>query len=470
MNLIKYIFTAFFALSSLGNAQLKSPKNVIIMISDGCGYNHIQATDLYQNGEFNSQKYESFPYKYFVSTYPAKADQWDKVYYNAAPYSTLDAWTQFDYVNHNMTCSSAAGTAISTGVKTYNGAVCMDLDRNKLKNLSDLAKEKHKAAGVVTSVEWSHATPACFVAHNESRENYSQIAKEMIFDSKMDVVMGCGHPYYDANGVKKDKPNTFKYVGDSLTWNMLQKGEAKLGDKSVQDIDGDGKPDAWTFIEKKEDFEKLCSGKAPKRVIGTAQVYQTLQQSRGLKSDNYFKGDKIGEEDPKELLASETKTVPELKTMALGALNVLKNNENGFFLMVEGGAIDWAAHSNQTGRMIAEEINFNKTVESVIDWIETNSSWDETLLIVTADHETGYITAPYNGEFGKSWETLPKTPKGQMPNIQWNSLNHTNSLVPLFAKGQGGQYFKIFADETDIKRGRYINNTEIAQLIFLLWE
>ena len=194
-----------------------------------------------------------------------------------------------------------------------------------------------------------------------------------------------------------------------------------------------------------------------------------MQQARGLKDESYFNGTKLLAEDPAELIKNATATVPELKTMAQGAINVLDNNKNGFFLMIEGGAVDWAAHGNQTGRMIAEQIYFNQTVEAVINWVETNSSWDETLLIITADHETGYITAPYSGEKGVNWEQLPKTPKGQLPNIQWNTTHHTNSLVPLFAKGAGSECLNLFADETDLKRGKYLNNSEIAQMIFMLW-
>lgn len=447
----------------------KTPKNIIIMISDGCGYNHIQATNLYQYGEFDAQKYEKFPVKLFMSTYPAVADLNDKVYFPSRGYSSVDAWSDFRYVLQDPTCSSASGTAIATGVKTKNGALGKDINKNNVKNLTELAKEKGKAAGVITSVEWSHATPACFVAHNDSRENYEQIAQEMLLESKLDVIMGCGHPYYDADGKKLDKAKTYKFVGGEKVWNDLTINKAKLAEKDVQDIDGDGKPDAWRFIETKEDFAALTQGDTPKRVLATAQVYQTLQQARGLKDESYFSGTKLLAEDPADLIKNATPNVPELKTMAQGAINVLDNNKNGFFLMIEGGAIDWAAHGNQTGRMITEEMYFNKTVEAVIDWVETNSSWDETLLIVTADHETGYITSPYNGEKGVNWEQLPKTPKGQLPNIQWNTTHHTNSLVPLFAKGAGSECLNIFADETDLKRGKYLNNSEIAQMIFMLW-
>ncbi len=245
----------------------KTPKNIIIMISDGCGYNHIQATDLYQNGEFESQKYEQFPVKLFMSTYPAVADWNDKVFFPTRPYSSVDAWSDFRYVLQDPTCSSASGTAIATGVKTYNGALGKDLNKQNLKNLTELAKEKGKAAGVITSVEWSHATPACFVAHNESRENYEQIAKEMLLDSKLDVIMGCGHPNYDADGNKLDKANTYKFVGGEKVWTDLKNANNSLAGKQVQDIDGDGKADAWKLIESKEDFIALTKGETPKRIL-----------------------------------------------------------------------------------------------------------------------------------------------------------------------------------------------------------
>lgn len=455
-------------------SQGKTPKNVIIMISDGCGYNHIQATDLYQYGEFNSQSYEKFPVKYFVSTYPGMADIGDSIFYQPAPYNTDSAWTNFNYVKRDMTCSAAAGTALATSFKTYNGSIGMRADKKKeLPNLCELAKSKNKSAGVVTSVQWCHATPATFVAHNLYRDNYSQIAKYMLLDSKVDVIMGCGHPYYDEDGKKRDFAKTFNYVGDSLTWNYLNCGaltfKYKDSSKTVQDVDGDGAPDAWTLIESKKDFEKLTTGNTPKRVLGTAQVYKTLQQERGFHDANYFNGQKLPAEDPDSLIKNSTQTVPELSTMALGAINVLDNNKNGFFLMIEGGAIDWAAHGNQTGRTIAEEIRFNNTVNAVIDWVEKNSSWDETLLIVTADHETGYITQPFTSNPPQNWEQLPKSEKGKIPNIQWNSTNHTNSLVPMFAKGAGSELFKVLADENDIKRGKYIDNTEIPKVVMILW-
>ncbi len=83
--------------------------------------------------------------------------------------------------------------------------------------------------------------------------------------------------------------------------------------------------------------------------------------------------------------------------MTKAALNVLDDDPNGFFIMIEGGAVDWAAHANQSGRLIEEMNDFNKSIEAVIRWIDTNSNWNETLVIITADHETGHLTGPGSG-------------------------------------------------------------------------
>ena len=84
--------------------------------------------------------------------------------------------------------------------------------------------------------------------------------------------------------------------------------------------------------------------------------------------------------------------VPNLALMTKGALNVLDNDPDGFFLMVEGGAVDWANHANQLGRLIEEQNDFNDAVDVAIEWIKANGGWEKNLLIVTGDHECGYLT------------------------------------------------------------------------------
>jgi alkaline phosphatase len=112
--------------------------------------------------------------------------------------------------------------------------------------------------------------------------------------------------------------------------------------------------------------------------------------------------------------------------------------------------------------MIEEQIDFNQAVEAVVYWVQQNSNWGETLVIVTGDHECGYLTGPGSNP---TWELIVNNDEGSLPGMQWNSDNHTNSLIPFFAKGDASRCFKAHADEEDIVRGAYIDNTEIGQVI-----
>jgi alkaline phosphatase len=125
--------------------------------------------------------------------------------------------------------------------------------------------------------------------------------------------------------------------------------------------------------------------------------------------------------------------------------------------------------------MIEEQIDFNKSIDATVAWVEKNSSWDETLLIVTGDHETGYLTGP-DSETEQGGDQVPiKNPiknmgKQHLPEMEWQSGSHTNSLIPFFAKGFGSDKFASMADEIDPVRGNYLDNTEIAKVIFELLE
>lgn len=418
----------------------KDVKNVILLISDGWGYNQILATNYYTEGVGKAQVYENFPTKLAMSTYSTggigSADDLTSVY------NPLTIWNSFDLMKRNPTDSAAAGTAMSTGTKTYDAAIGVDEQEENLTHIAEILEEKGKATGVVSSVEFSHATPASFVAHNASRNNYSDIANEMIKDSATDVIMGAGNPRYDDNGNLKSAPN-YKYVGGVDTWNALVEGSLE-----VSDANGDGTVDPWTLIQTKEEFEALTTGETPNRLIGVPQVHTTLQQGRD--------GDK-------KAAAYDTPAndnVPTLATMTSGALNVLDKDDDGFFLMVEGGAIDWAGHANQSGRLIEEQAEFNDAVEAACNWVEENSSWSETLVIVTGDHETGYLT----GTAGV-YDEVVNQGEGIMPTMAWNSGDHTNQLIPFFAKGRGAEIFKKMANEFDPIRGSYLDNTEMSEVI-----
>jgi alkaline phosphatase len=329
---LAYVFIAVFVVGCTGAAKPRGnfvcfnhpPKNVIILIADGAGFNHFRAADYYQCGRVPCLPYEGlpagagFPAKLAITTFPA-----------GGSYDPNAARDSFDYVNAGCTDSAAAATAMATGVKTYNTAIGVDVNGAPLLNLLERAEQLGKSTGVVTSVPFSHATPAGFVVHNVYRDNYTQIADDMVTKSAAEVIMGCGNPLFDADG--KPRPSQYQYVS-SKTWSDLNAGLAGA------DADGDGVPDHWTLVQTRTKFQNLATGPTPKRVCGIAQVADTLQEHR---SGNAFAA-------PYQVPL--TQTVPTLEEMTRAALNVLDDDPNGFFIMIEGGAVDWAAHANQSGR------------------------------------------------------------------------------------------------------------------------
>ncbi len=424
-------------------SQPPAPKNIIVLISDGCGFNQVEATSFYEHGKTGMQVYEQFPVTLACTTYPA----------HSVGYNPDSVWASFDYVRIKPTDSAASGTAIATGVKTYNGALGVDTLKKPVENIVERMENEGKSSGVVSSVFFSHATPAAFLAHNESRSNYAAIAESMVLDSRAEVIMGCGHPWYGDSG-EMISDTTWKFVGGPDLWQAMNEGGVG------GDADGDGHDDPWKLIMDRSEFQALAEGNTPERIIGVAKVAATLQQKR--------KGDVNAE--PYAVPFNEN--VPTLAEMTRGALNVLDNNRRGFFLMIEGGAVDWSGHANQSGRLIEEQAGFNEAVEAVVGWVEQNSNWDETLVVVTSDHETGYLTGPGSDPKNQTadaiteiWQPIRNNGKGELPGMEWHSGGHTNSLVPFYAKGRGSERFAQHVRGTDPVRGPYIDNTGIGKVM-----
>ncbi len=440
-------------------ASVPGPKNIIVMIGDGMGYNHSLAASYYRFGLPEKQVYYSFPVKYAMSTYPA--DGWG--------YDGSQAGNKFDYVKSKTTESSAAATAMATGVKTNDGMVGVDPTGKALVNWFQAAETADKATGVVTTVELSDATPAGFVAHNISRDDIESIAQEMILQSGTDVIMGAGNPDYDDNAEQLDvKSNTHHWVGGAATWTMLQTGMVQY------DVDGDGVAETTKLIQSRPEFQALMTDpNPPERLVGVIHAYSASQQNRCRD----LKGNPISITPttpcPSQYLLAAPSAVPlntgvpTLTEEALGAINVLQKDPDGFALMIEGGAIDHAAVANQPGRLIEEQIDFDQAVEAVVNWVDTHSNWNETLLIVTADHEAGYLWGPNSdGSNGNKWQPLINNGIGKVPGMQFYETGHTNSLVRLYAKGAYASYFDTMVADTDPMRGPYIDNTGIAEVMF----
>ncbi|MFZ1291634.1 MAG: alkaline phosphatase [Melioribacteraceae bacterium] len=451
----------------------KNPKNVILFISDGCGFNHVDAASYYQFGKTGEQIYEKFPVKLAMSTY----------YLHGNKYNPDSAWTNFDWLKKNATESAGAASAMATGFKTSKKAISFDTLNRPLETIVDKFEKLGKSTGVISTVPFSNATPAAFVAHNENRQNYKEISEEMILKSKVDVIMGGGHPFYNPNGTLVNKlaeryighkeiwdlnnggkpisdedgklieESEFRYVGGKDVWNMLSNGTAG------NDANGDEKIDLWNFIQDRESFQKYMIGETPKRLIGVFKSGQASQVERDTTDENWT-----------PFSIPFIQSIPTLTEMTLSAINVLDENKNGFFLMAEGGAVDWAAHDHFLNRTIEEQIDFNLAVEAACKWVEENSNWDETLIIVTADHETGYLLGPNSNlenakTISEKWKPLKNNGANKMPDVEWFSGGHTNSLVPFYAKGIGSLKFLENIKGNDPVHGKYIDNTDIGVIV-----
>lgn len=455
-------------------------RHVIVMIADGAGFNTFRAASMYQ-GKWDSaegrgmQVYDgpnwtklaaqTFPLN--TSKTPLGTNQQDP----ALVYDPAKAWdpaTGYKWLDAGYTDSAAAGTALSTGVKTYNYSInWSDLNQPIEPTISELAKSVGLATGVVTSVEWSHATPAAFSnAHSAERDAYEKIAQQMLQGGVLDVIMGAGNPDFDNDG-KPWKPSRPK------------KTEAQIAAETAKGITGEiaadreykyvGGKEAWLAIEAarktpgglylgfrpvstKAEFEALCEGDVPEKVLGTAQAATTLQQARA----------KIGDKHPDEDTPLNA-NVPTLVTMTRGALNVLGRNPNGFFLMIEGGAVDWANHNNMPGRTIQEQIDFHLAIDTVVEWVETHSNWEETLVVITSDHETGLLWGPQSDK--QPFQPLVDNGPGKIPGLMYHSKKHSNSLVPLFARGVGAESLNTLVVGNDPVFGAYVDNTSITKVL-----
>jgi len=490
-------------------AQSAGAKNVILMISDGIGFNGWLAADYYE-GKAGTQSYQTarpdgtapvvlgqthWALNMIDPTGRVLAD--DSPLEQAAGaveqgYDPTTRWSQFERTFRNdfgpvgipytsYTDSSSAATALYTGRKTVNGRVNKDWNAaNDLRTIAQIADVQGRATGAVSTVQASHATPAAVWSHNVSRGNMAEIFNEMVA-SGLDVIMGAGHPEFDVSGrpvePAADDPEAFEYVGGAETWGALT---------------GRGGLNGFAFIDEKGEFEALARGEnLPEKVVGIVQANRTTQADReGLPAADTLSG------------MAFVENVPSLETMTLAALNVLNQNPNGFFLMSEGGAVDWMGHANDMPRFIEEQVDFNRAVDAAIAWIETNSSWDETLLIVTSDHETGGVWGEgtwTNGTGGPVAESVADEAAveaarfhpaedvfneflavqdrgaGNLPGFQWASGNHTNEMVPLWAFGAGAERFIEHARHDQGAAalwgepygwdGRYVDNTAVFHVM-----
>lgn len=297
------------------NAKIK---NVIFLIGDGMGTSYTTAHRYMKDDPATKQMERTEFDKYLVGTQMTYAED----------------------EHENITDSAAAGTAMSSGVKTYNAAIAVDNDQSEVKTVLEKAKEIGKSTGLVATSEITHATPAAFGAHDISRKNMDAIANDYYDDlingeHKVDVLLGGGLK----NFVRKDRNLTEEFKKDGYSY-VTNRNEL-LNDKNskILGLFADGGMDK--MIDRSED-------------------------------------------------------TPSLEDMTKSAIDHLSKDKDGFFLMVEGSQIDWAGHDNDIVATMSEMEDFEKAFKAAIDFAEKDG---HTLVVATADHSTGGLSVGANGQY-----------------------------------------------------------------------
>jgi alkaline phosphatase len=331
---------AFGSLVGTFNAEAKNEgkenraeiKNVIFLVGDGMGVSYTSAYRYLKDNPNTTEAEKTEFDKYLVGnqmTYPEDAEQ-------------------------NVTDSASAATAMSAGIKTYNNAIAVDNDGSEVKTVLEAAKENGKATGLVATSEITHATPASFGAHDETRKNMNGIADDY-FDElvngehKIDVMLGGG-------------------------LSNFERADRNLAEEFQKD--------GYSYVTNKQD---LLNNKNEK-ILG-------LFAPGGM-----------------DKMIDRSEETPSLQEMTKSAIERLNQDKDGFFLMVEGSQVDWAGHDNDIVSAMSEMEDFEKAYKAAIEFAKKDK---HTLVVATADHSTGGYSIGANGIynwFGAPIKAAKRTP------------------------------------------------------------
>ncbi len=323
-------------------------------------------------------------------------------------------WAVTHSESNLITDSAAAGTALSTGSKTKNGMLATGPDSTALESISYKIHDAGYKVGISSTVGINHATPAAFYGHNVNRGNYYEIASE-IPASEFEFFAGGGA--IESTGDDEDRVSVYEAIG-------------KGGYVIAEGMDD--------FASKKDGAEKMM----------------LLQKDGRLRTELPYAID----------MKEDDMTQADLVRASIDFL--YEEDGEGFFVMSEGGRIDWASHGNDTKAVILETLSLSDAVAEAVRFY--NEHPDETLIVVTADHETGGLTLSwekgYNLYLDKleeircSKDKVSEEERERMNEISheahigWTTGDHSAANVPVFAIGAGSGLFSGRMDNTDIPK------------------
>lgn len=393
--ILSLLLATLFVFSSCCRTSEKKAKYVFYFIGDGMGFSHIALAEAYnaaKDGKIGSEPlcFTQFPVMGMATSYSA---------------------------SNMITCSSAAGTALSTGFKTNNGMLGVAPDTTELESIAYKIHDAGYKVGIMTSVTIDHATPGAFYANSAARSDYYAIAAQLP-ESGFEFFGGGGF-----QGLKKE----------------------------------DGRKPIYEIVA--ENGYEVAFGK---------EEYEAKKDS--AEKIIYFQNkERAAEVLPYAFLRGEGDiSLADVVTEAIEFLD----NDKGFFIMAEGGQIDWAAHANDITNTIHEIIDFDEAIQVAYEFYLKHP--DETLIVVTADHETGGVTlgrtkgytfdlslVPEKALSAKTdseknvenyMQQYPADSLSKAAKIGWTTSSHTGGAIPVFAIGAGSSRFAGRADNTDIPK------------------
>ena len=273
--------------------------------------------------------------------------------------------------------SAASGTQLATGQFAGSEMIGADKDGNPVETVLEKAINAGKSTGLISDTRLTHATPAAFAAHQPHRSMENQIAVEML-NTGPDVMLSGGLRHWIPKAAN-DKESAVRKALEQMTQGSVK---IKSKRKDSRNLLKEAREKGYALAFNRSQMEA-----ADGKLLGLF-AYSALPD--GIKVTH-------SQDSP-------DRTIPTLKEMSAKALQVLSKNDKGFFLMIEAGRIDWAAHGNDTGLMLHEMLMLNETIEYVLDWAKNR---DDTLILVTADHTTGGFGISYSANDLPQGRKLP---------------------------------------------------------------
>lgn len=430
-------------------------RHVILMIGDGMQLAHEIAGSRYLYGVDRSLAFHDFPEQTYKTTwdanvYDARATErkdvppyspesfdpkvgYDPAIGGAAPYPTLEdnELRRAYFLSGIFPDSASTGTAMSTGTKTYYSGIAWRLDGSGPLEASPqlLRRIYGMSIGFVTTVPFSHATPATFFAHSSGRFNYTEIAHEMLTSTRPDVMISGGWQnsgYYDSAD--------FDTLVASNDYVVVHREDGVDGNQAILAAAVQAKQAGRRLIGIFGDGDGNFPSPVPVDSPGNPQVTRGSLES------------------------------PSLGNASIAALEVLSRDPEGFFLLIEQGDIDWANHNNDFGRMVGCVSDLDAAVRAVVAFVDRPSDeldWTNTTLIVTADHANSYmrfVRPLYEGD-------LPAQIGSTYPDgeVTYGTGTHTSELTTVYAKGIAAA--KLHDYETPYPDLGIIDDTSIYRVI-----